>query len=92
MNVYESILILKDDCVINSEYKFTNLLKEKNALAVIGCEIIGKRNLAYEIQGYKEGVFMRLEFMTDSETLEKYERFCRADDNVLKFIVVRLDS
>ena len=51
----------------------------------------GNRKLAYEINDFKEGYYVDLEFDCDSnEALLEYDRVCNIKDSIIRHIVVKL--
>ena len=51
----------------------------------------GVRKLAYEINDFKEGYYVDLEFESDSnEALLEYDRVCNIKDSIIRHIVVKL--
>ena len=51
----------------------------------------GLRKLAYEIEDFKEGYYVDLEFETESaEALAEYDRICNIKDTIIRHIVVKL--
>lgn len=51
----------------------------------------GSRKLAYEINDFKEGYYVDLEFESDSnEALSEYDRVCNIKDSIIRHIVVKL--
>ncbi|WP_206831319.1 30S ribosomal protein S6 [Alicyclobacillus fructus] len=51
---------------------------------------IGKRRLAYEIDGHREGYYVLMKFTCDTETPKELERLMRIDDNVIRYLTVRV--
>ena len=94
MNNYESVLILKRDIsnerkeeIINNFLTFINREGE-----VTKVEDLGLKKLAYEVQKYKEGYYMLIEFKTEYSNISELERLFRISDDVLKFITVRKED
>lgn len=51
----------------------------------------GSRKLAYEINDFKEGYYVDLEFESDSnEALLEYDRVCNIKEAIIRHIVVKL--
>ena len=51
----------------------------------------GSRKLAYEIQDFKEGYYVDMEFKLENvEALEEFTRVCNIKETVLRHIVVKL--
>lgn len=92
MNKYESVIIIKPtltedeikDTINKYKEKFENF-SEKS----VKVEDLGKKKLAYEIQGNQEGHYLIFNFYAKSEDISEIERNYRIDDNIMKFITVR---
>lgn len=67
--------------------KYTNLLKEQGA-EVVSVDEWGTRRLAYEINKFKEGYYVLINFDAEPDALREMERIFRIDANVLRFIIV----
>lgn len=94
MNKYESVIIIKPT-LKDKEIKDTiNKYKEnfeKLSNQPVKVEDMGKKKLAYEIQGNKEGHYAVYTFYGKNEDISDIERNYRIDDNVMKFITVKMD-
>ena len=92
MNKYESVIIIKPT-LTEDEIKGTiNKYKEKFenfSEKPVKVEDLGKKKLAYEIQGNQEGHYLIFNFYAKSEDISEIERNYRIDDNIMKFITVR---
>jgi len=94
MNKYESIIIVKPslESQILDEIiqKVTDLINEEGKITKV--EKLGEKKLAYEIKKYSEGFYILFKFEAVREKITELERFYRIRDEILKFIVVRLDD
>ena len=51
----------------------------------------GSRKLAYEIEDFKEGFYVDMEFELDNvEALNEYDRVCNIKEAIIRHIVVKL--
>jgi small subunit ribosomal protein S6 len=55
-------------------------------------EVMGKRQLAYEILHHKDGTFVLLEIEGSGREIAELERRMRVNDRVLRYITVRVDE
>lgn len=94
MNFYETILIF------NGKYTEAryNTLVDKYVEDIIKLDALigyidrlGKKKLAYEIKGTKEGWYVIINYKATPELIPKLERLIRTDDSVIKFITIRRD-
>ena len=53
---------------------------------------LGKKRLAYEIEGCKEAFYVEFDFEANPELIAELERNYRITDEIIKFIVVRRDE
>jgi len=77
----------------NSEVENYRELVEKEGGKEIEIEIMGKRKLAYEIKKHDEGFYAVLRYRTGGRTelVSELERRMRTDENILRFLTIRLD-
>ena len=94
MNKYESVIIINP--TVEAEklktlvQKFTDLIN--NAGKVEKVDEVGKKKLAYEVKKNKEGYYVIINFEAQPELIVELERNYRITDEVLKFIVVRVEE
>lgn len=95
MKNYENIYILKGSLTEEQAKKeieeikqyFENVKTFEKKNDVNG--FLGKKNLAYEIKGEKQGYYFITYFEGTESKVEKIENQLRLNDNVIKFITVR---
>ncbi len=77
----------------NSEIENYRELVEKEGGKEIEIEIMGKRKLAYEIKKHDEGFYTILRYKTGGKTelVSELERRMKTDENILRFLTLRLD-
>lgn len=51
---------------------------------------IGKRRLAYEIEGNREGYYVLLHYTAGTDVSKELERIMRIDENVVRYLTVRV--
>lgn len=94
MNIYESIFILKssisDEDIQKIVGKMEGIVKQGSEL--IATENWGKKRLAYEVSKEKRGVYVLLRFQGKGDIISELERNYRIDDNVIKFLTVKLNK
>lgn len=94
MNKYESVIIIKPTLTEKETKDTINKYKEnfeKFSNQPVKVEDLGKKKLAYEIQGNKEGSYAVFTFYGKPEDISETERQYRIDDNVMKFMTVKMD-
>lgn len=94
MNKYESVVIInpavEDDKLKKLEKTFTDLINKQGKVEKV--EEVGKKKLAYEIKKNSEGIYVEFYFEAEPELIKELERNYRITDEVLKFIVIRVEE
>ena len=94
MNKYESVIIINPtveaEKIKTLVQKFTDLIN--NAGNVEKVDEVGKKKLAYEVMMNIEGYYVIINFEAQPELIVELERNYRITDEVLKFIVVRVEE
>lgn len=93
MNYYEKFLILDpslDDGALEETVE-----KIKEVIIRQGGEILknenwGRRKLAYELNKHQKGTYIFLVFKSPPSTIAELEKYCKVDDHIIKFMVVKL--
>jgi small subunit ribosomal protein S6 len=91
---YEVVFIVDpttDDEVPKLTESFTQIVTDQGG-AVTKSEVMGKRQLAYEILHHKDGTFVLLEIEGSGREIAELERRMRVNDRVLRYITVRVDE
>ena len=95
MNNYEVLYILnadQDDEVIAAQAeKFSNLVVA-NGGEVVKLDKWGRRRLAYPINFKNEGFYVLMNIKAASELPTELERNFRISDEVMRYMVVRLED
>ena len=94
MNKYETVFILNAEL---SEEKRNNAISKIKKYITDNGEIIreedlGVKRLAYEIKKQNRGYYYVIYFMLDAKNIAELERLYRIADEVLKFIVVKMED
>ena len=94
-NKYESIIIFSDALDterFTKQYLHTKELISEITKTKVTEDVVGKKRLAYEIKGHKEGWYIKYEFFATPDNVKEIERIYRITDDILKFITIHLDS
>ncbi len=95
MKAYELLYIIRPDL---DEEATTALVDRLSGLVAsnggdnLTVEKWGKRRLAYEIQDYKEGQYILMNFEGEGRTSQEIERVMKISDDVIRFLTVRKDD
>ncbi len=94
MNKYESVVIINpavdEEGIKTLVQKFTDLINKDGKLEKV--EELGKRKLAYEVKKNKEGYYVVLNFDSNPAAIAELERNYRIMDEVIKFIVIKVEE
>lgn len=92
MKKYEIMYIIRP----NMEEEAQKALVERfaNVLTTNGAEITnvkewGKRRLAYEINDFREGVYMVSKVNASAAAVQEFERLAKISEDIIRHIVVR---
>ena len=95
MKAYELLYIIRPDL---DEEATTALVDRLSGLVAsnggdnLTVEKWGKRRLAYEIQDYKEGQYILMNFEGEGRTSLEIERVMKISDDVIRFLTVRKED
>ena len=95
MNKYELVLVV--NAKIEDDARTAVVEKAKAYVTRFGGTVTevedwGKKKLAYEIQHMKEGFYYFIQFEADAACPAELEKRVRIMENVLRYLVVRIDA
>ena len=94
MNNYEMVFILNTTITEETRNgvvdKICNIIKENGEITKQ--EDMGEKRLAYEIKKQKTGYYYVIYFSIEPNYIAELERVCRITDEVMKFIVVKVEE
>lgn len=94
MNKYESVIIVNPNLSENEQKeiqkKYEKIITENGILKKT--DVLGIKKLAYQIRNNKEGYYLVFCFESQSSFISELERKYRIDDNVMKFITVKMEG
>ena len=93
MRYYETLYLIRPDLdpeTYKSVVEKYNKIIEENKGIITKVEEWGKKELAYEVEKFKDGFYVLVRFCGDADLPEKLQRDFRLDERVLKFIVIKL--
>lgn len=93
MRQYETMYILNPS--LEAEQTSELVQKYQTLISNQGGQIdelqeIGKRRLAYEIEGNREGFYVLVHYTAGTEVSKELERVMRIDENVVRYLTVRV--
>ena len=94
MNKYESVIIINssvdEEKVKSLVDRFSELINKSGKVEKV--DTLGKKKLAYEVKKNTEGIYVVLYFEADPSLIAELERNYRITDEVIKFIVVKVEE
>ncbi len=95
MPLYESVFIARQDIsasqVDNLADSFEQIIKDHGG-SVARREYWGLRNLAYRIKKNRKGHYVLFNFDAPSEAIQEMERNMRLNEDVLRYLTIRIDK
>ena len=91
---YEVVFIVDptaDEEVSKLTEGFTQIVTDQGG-TITKSEVMGKRQLAYEILHHKDGTFVLLEIEGTGREIAELERRMRVNDRILRYLTVRVDE
>jgi small subunit ribosomal protein S6 len=93
VNFYETVIIFKSDSYKESFAKAKTRLQTYSGSKKIDVRDIGEKELSYPIKEiYTRGYYGMFTWQGTEENVAEFERLLRIDDNVIKFMTVKLDE
>ena len=95
MKKYELLTILKPS--LDSEEldkildKISSDIKDAKG-EVISVDKMGRKKLAYDLQGYRDGYFTNMIISLPAETIVDFKRSLKLNDNVLRFMFMEVSK
>ncbi len=94
MKKYETLFVLKPtldeaakDALIE---RFSNIINQDGEVQNVN--EWGNKRMAYEIEKFKDGYYVLVEFLANPSLPQELERNFRISDDVLRFIVINLEQ
>lgn len=90
MRKYEVMYIIRPDIEEEATKaaieKFQNIIT--NGGEIDKQEEIGKRRLAYEIEKFKDGYYVLVQFNAPTEVVKELDRVMRISDEVIRYLIL----
>lgn len=71
--------------------RFSNLLTD-NGATIDKVDELGSRRLAYEINDFRDGYYVVINFKGDHDAVNEFDRQAKFSDDIIRHMVVRLDE
>lgn len=92
MRAYETMFVLAptlDDAGVEAAIERLSGVITEQGGDITHVDRWGRRRLAYEIDGHKDGYYTVISFLAEAGATAELERIMRISDGVLRFVVVR---
>ena len=95
MRKYEIMYIIRPD--MEEEAQTTLMERFNKILTDNGAEIekvdeMGKRRLAYEINDYRDGYYVVINFKGDANAVNEFDRQAKFSDDIIRHMAIRVDE
>ena len=92
VNQYRLITILSTAAGEEGIASLTDTIKAKieSGATIDAFDALGTRELAYEIEGQRNGYYVQTLFTADSEFPKEIERVLKITDGVIRYLIVRV--
>src|SRR5690625_180036 len=95
MRNYEIMYIIRPD--VEEENKTEIVERFNSILTDNGAEITnvdekGKKRFAYEIDDYRDGFYVVVNFKSDDQEINEFDRLAKFSDDIIRHIIVREDD
>ena len=67
--------------------KFLNIIS--NGGEITKKDLMGKRRLAYEINDYRDGIYVLVQFNATADIINELDRVMKISDEVIRHLIVR---
>ncbi len=94
MRKYEAMLILVPNLEEEARNQLLDRFKgiiEKDG-TITNIDEWGTRKLAYEINKYKEGYYVVMNFETNQDVVKELDRVSRISDSVMRYMIIKEDE
>jgi small subunit ribosomal protein S6 len=89
---YETMYILRPDIneqVVESEItKYKTFLEEREVESLL-IQHRGRRRLAYEIDGHREGIYVQMNYNATPDSIKPMEKDMKFDDHVIRSMTIK---
>lgn len=92
---YETMYILRpdigDEAVDGAISRYQDMLTESGA-EDLETQHRGKRRLAYEINRYREGIYIQMNYQAPGTAIAPMERAMRLSEEVIRYLTIRFEE
>ncbi|MEO1619563.1 MAG: 30S ribosomal protein S6 [Cyanobacteria bacterium J06632_3] len=93
--LYETMYILRpdlgDEAVDQAISRYQDMLSEAGA-DMMETQHRGKRRLAYEINRFREGIYIQMNYQAPGTAIAPMERAMRLSEEVIRYLTIRFEE
>lgn len=94
MRKYEGVFIfspvLEEETRNGIIEKLKSIVEEKGSIESL--DEWGSRKLAYEIEDFKEGYYVLMNFSAETSVIAELERICKITESVIRDLIIKLED
>ena len=94
MRNYELMFVvrptLEEEATLNVLANIKTILEEQKA-KIVSEKNMGRRELAYEVKGFKNGNYFLLVVETEPAAVKEFDRVANINEDIIRHIVVKVD-
>ena len=95
MRKYEIMYIMRPDMEEEAQKglieRFNTVLTD-NGAEIEKVKEVGKKRLAYEIEDYRDGYYVLINFSGDENSVNEFDRLAKFSDDIIRHMAVREDD
>ncbi|WP_068675984.1 30S ribosomal protein S6 [Oceanobacillus sp. Castelsardo] len=95
MRKYEIMYIIRPDMEEEAQKglveRFNTVLTD-NGAEIEKVQEVGKKRLAYEIEDYRDGYYVLINFSGDEKSVNEFDRLAKFSDDIIRHMAVREDD
>jgi small subunit ribosomal protein S6 len=92
MKKYEIMYIIRPNMEEEAQKalvdRFSNVLAD-NGAEIANVKEWGKRRLAYEINDFRDGIYMLVSVNSDAAAVQEFDRLAKISEDIIRHIVVK---
>jgi small subunit ribosomal protein S6 len=95
MRKYEIMYIIRPDMEEEAQKalieRFNTILTD-NGAEIEKVKEVGKKRLAYEINDYRDGYYVLINFSGDEKSVNEFDRLAKFSEDIIRHIAIREDD
>ncbi|WP_042147698.1 30S ribosomal protein S6 [Paucisalibacillus sp. EB02] len=95
MRKYEIMYIIRPDMEEEAQAavieRFNGILTD-NGAEIEKVKEVGKKRLAYEINDYRDGYYVLINFSGDEKSVNEFDRLAKFSEDIIRHIAIREDD